>query len=93
MKRLLLCLLAAMMLLAAACSLPPERPISLDRLMATRVYSLYTIEESPEEVLAALNRDGEVILLGKRKVGKKEYPVYVKVLATSDGIEISDYER
>jgi len=76
-----------------ACSLPPEKPITIDELMATKVFRIYRIEESPEDVLRVLNRDGEVIVEGVRTVRSKKLPVYVKILATSDGMEISDYER
>jgi len=75
------------------CSLPPEKPITIDELMVTKVFRLYKIDESPEDVLRVLNRDGEVIVSGVRTVRGKQLPVYVKILATSDGMEVSDYER
>ena len=93
MKRLTLFLWALLVLTLAACSLPPETPVTLDELMKTRIYRIYVIEESPEEILHALNADGEVIVEGVRKVGKREFPVYVKILATSEGLDVSDYDR
>jgi len=76
-----------------ACSLPPAEPITIDELMGTKVFRIYKIEDSPEDVLRVLNRDGEVIVKGERTVRGKKLPVFVKILATSDGMEVSDYER
>ncbi|PLY04451.1 MAG: hypothetical protein C0624_05780 [Desulfuromonas sp.] len=76
-----------------ACSLPPEKPITIDELMATKVFRVYKIEESPEDVLRVLNRDGEVIVAGERIIRGEKLPVYVKILATTKGMEVSDYER
>ncbi|HAD04277.1 MAG: hypothetical protein A2091_11830 [Desulfuromonadales bacterium GWD2_61_12] len=86
-------LLLALLLFGAACSLPPDRPVTRSALMATRIYSIYVIEESPEEVMNALNTRGEAILEAKRKIQGKEYPVHIKLLATSAGIEVLDYDR
>lgn len=86
-------ILAVLLLILTACSLPPAEPITIDELMATKVFRIYKIDESPEDVLRALNRDGEVIVRGERTVRGRTIPVYVKILAASDGMEISDYER
>ena len=83
----------ALLLNLFACSLPPQRPITIDELMRTKVFAQYGIEESPEDVLAALNRDGEVVVHGAIKVMGKDYPVYVKILATSEGLDTSHYDR
>ncbi len=91
MKRVVSILLSALLL--AACSLPPETPLTRADLMRTRVYTMYIIEESPEQVLNALNAEGEVILESKRKLSGKDRPVYLKLLATSDGIEVLPYDR
>lgn len=88
--RILLLLLA---LALTACSLPPDRPVTRSALMATRIYNTYIIEESPEEVLNALNTSGEAILAAKRNIQGKDFPVHVKILATSDGLEVLDYDR
>lgn len=94
MQRLLKTLLCALLLtVAAACSLPPERPVTRKALMDTRIYATYIIAESPEEVLNALNAEGEAILAAKRRVSGKDYPVHVKILATADGLEVLDYDR
>jgi hypothetical protein len=91
MKAISTLLLLAMLL--GACSLPPARPVTRDALMRTGIYSEYLIDESPEQVLNALNKYGEAILEAKRKIRGKDYPVHIKLLATSDGIEVVDYDR
>jgi uncharacterized protein YcfL len=92
-KNFLWLVVALLLLGTVACSLPPDRPVTRSALMATRIYSIYIIEESPEEVMNALNTRGEAILEAKRKIQGKEYPVHVKLLATSEGIEVLDYDR
>ncbi len=87
MRRVFLILLAAGLL--AGCSLPPEQPLSRQELDRTRIYRAFEIEESPEAVLNALNREGEVVLEGFYR----KRPVYIKLLATSEGIEVSHYNR
>jgi len=76
-----------------ACSIAPDKPVTREDLMKTRIYNYYVIEESPEQVLKALNTNGEVILESKRNVPGKSYPVHIKLLATSDGLEVVDYDR
>lgn len=68
----------------SGCSLPPEKPVSKDELYATGIYNYYTVRESPESVLAALNREGEVILDAKYR----DRPVYIKILALSSGLQV-----
>lgn len=92
MKRLLL-LGLLLPLLLLACSIPPDKPVTRDELMKTRIYNAYVIEESPEQVLNALNANGEVVLQTKRNIPGKNYLVHLKLLATSDGIEVVDYDR
>lgn len=76
---------ALLLLLAVAgCSLPPERPVTKDELYGTGIYNFYTIKESPESVLAALNREGEVILDARYR----DRPVYIKILALSSGLQV-----
>ena len=72
-----------------ACSLAPESPVTRKQLLTTGVYRAFTIEESPEEVLNALNMEGEVVL----RAMEGKYPVYVKIMATSEGLKISSYGR
>jgi hypothetical protein len=90
------CVLVATVLTAAllvSCSLPPIQPVTRKELMKSRVYNRFIIEESPEELLYALNTRGEVIVEGKRNIRGKNFPVYVKLLATTDGIHLLAYDR
>ena len=93
MKERLFPTILSLAVLLAACSLPPERPVTREALMKTQIYNTYVIEESPDEVLDALNKRGEVVLETKRSIRGKDYPAHVKILATSDGLEVLDYDR
>jgi len=79
--------------LLISCSLPPIQPVARQELMKTRIYNKYIIDESPEEILYALNTRGEVIVEGKRNVPGMDLPIYVKLMATTDGIHINEYDR
>ncbi|TLM67230.1 MAG: hypothetical protein FDZ69_04900 [Deltaproteobacteria bacterium] len=79
--------------LLAGCSLAPEQPVTRAELLKTKVYTRYAIEESPEELLYALNTRGEVVVESTRAVPGGTLPVYVKLLATADGVEVLEYER
>lgn len=81
------------LLLLAGCSLAPEQPVTRADLIKTKVYNRYVIDESPEELLYALNTRGEVVVESKRPVPGGELNVYVKLLATADGLEVLEYER
>ncbi len=84
-------ILAACLLIS--CSLPPVKPVTRKELMKTRIYNRFIIEESPEELLYALNTRGEVIVEGKRNIPGRDFPVYVKLLATAEGVHVLDYDR
>ncbi|MDH3974057.1 MAG: hypothetical protein OEV42_07245 [Deltaproteobacteria bacterium] len=73
----------------SSCSLTPEREVSLAELRSTRNIAYYIIEDDMDGVLKVLNRDGEVTL--KSEFFKE--PVYLKIFATSDGIQIRHYHR
>ncbi len=75
--------------LLLACSLPPDKPVTRKELGQSGIYRTYKIDESPEEVLNALNMEGEVVLRGVYQ----DRPVYIKVLATSDGLEVTAFDR
>ena len=79
--------------LCVACSLAPQTPVTREMLMNTRVYTIFVIEESPEEVIEALNKHGEAILAVKRTIRGVDYPMHLKILATSEGLEVLDYDR
>lgn len=93
MIRLRSTLILFLVTLCVACSLAPETPVTREMLMKTRIYATYAIEESPEEVVDALNQQGEAILAVKRNVRGKEYPMHLKLLATSEGLEVLEYDR
>ena len=82
-------IMVLLMSLLLACSLPPDKPVTRKELGQSGIYRTYKIEESPEEVLNALNMEGEVVLRGEYM----ERPVYIKVLATSDGLEVTAFDR
>ena len=92
MKRVLLSLLLIFVLLAG-CSLAPEQPVTRKDLMSTGVFQKYVIEESPEELLYSLNTRGEVVIEGIRKVPNREFNVYIKLLATANGVHVLEYDR
>ena len=75
--------------LLTACSLPPEKIVTRKILFGTAVYKNFKIEESPEQILNALNMEGEVVV----KAHEGARPVYVKILATPDGLLVSSYDR
>lgn len=78
-----------LLLVCAACSLPPERPVTKAELFKTGLYQNFKIKESPESVLAALNREGEVVL----DTVYKNQPLYVKIMATSKGLQLVYVEK
>ena len=77
----------------AGCSLAPEQPVTRAELMKTNIYNRFIIEESPEELLYALNTRGEVVVESKRNIPGKEFNIYLKLLATADGVEVLEYDR
>jgi len=76
-------------ILLLSCSLPPEKIVTRKVLFGTGIYQKFSIDESPEQILNALNMEGEVVL--KAQQGSR--PVYVKILATADGLLVSSYDR
>ncbi len=92
MRRILLFLLLPALLLAG-CSIAPEVPVTRKDLMATGVFQKYQIEESPEELLYSLNTRGEVVIEALRNVPGRTFNVYVKLLATADGVHVLEYDR
>jgi hypothetical protein len=84
------CIAVVMMaMFLGACSLPPERAVTKDELYKTGIYNYYTIKESPESVLAAINREGEVVLDAKFK----DRQVQIKILATNTGLKLFFFDR
>jgi hypothetical protein len=92
MLRIVAVALLALSLLAG-CSLAPEQPVTRLELMRTNIYNKYIVDESPEELLYALNTRGEVVVESKRNIPGKEFNIYLKLLATADGVEVLEYDR
>lgn len=77
------------LLICAACSLPPERPFTKEQLYKTGIYTYFTINDSPESVLSAINKDGEVVL----DAMYRKRPVWIKLLGKLDGITVQIIEK
>lgn len=82
-KLILISILAA----SVGCSLPPERPVTENELLP--IFKSFEFVESPEEILAALNKEGEVTIPAKFR--GRNY--YVKILATSRGLVVEYFPR
>jgi hypothetical protein len=82
--------LLLVLLALSACSISPEKPVTRQELYKTNVFSEFTIKDSPESVLATLNREGEVVLEGKSRYGDE---FFIKILATNAGLKIRLYAK
>lgn len=87
MKTLKAVLPAVFLWFFIGCSLPPERPLTEAEIIP--VLKAFDFAESPEEILAVLNKEGEVTIAAKYR-GR---PYYVKILATSRGVVMEYYPR
>lgn len=76
-------------LVCAACSLPPDRPVSKEELYRTGIYTYFTINDSPESVISAINKEGEVILDAKYR----NRAVWIKILAKPEGLTVQVIEK
>jgi hypothetical protein len=90
MKPLQRCLAMLAITTMFGCSIAPERPVTRQDLYRTNLFTEFTIKDSPESVLATLNREGEAVLEGKTRFGD-EY--YIKLLATNSGLKIRLYAK
>jgi len=77
------------LLVCAACSLPPERPFNKEQLYKTGIYTYFTISDSPESVVAAINKEGEVILDAKYR----NRPVWIKILGKQEGLSVQVIDK
>jgi hypothetical protein len=75
--------------LCGACSLAPEKPFTKEQLYKTGIYTYYTVEDSPESVLSAINKDGEVVLSAKYR----NRDVWIKLLGKIEGITVQIIEK
>lgn len=90
MRNLSIMLLLVTALATTACSIMPDKPVTRQELYKTNVFSEFTIKDSPESVLATLNREGEVVLEGKSRYGEE---FFIKILATRAGLRIRLYAK
>ncbi len=77
------------LLVCAACSLPPERPFTKEELYKTGIYTYFTINDSPESVISAINKEGEVVLDARYR----NRPVWIKILGKIDGLTFQIIEK
>ena len=75
--------------ICAACSLPPERAFTKEQLYKSGIYTYFTIEDSPESVLSAINKEGEVVLSAKYR----NRDVWIKLLGKIGGITVQIIEK
>lgn len=90
MKIMVMIACLSLIVLASGCSIAPEKAVTRQELYKTNVFSEFTIKDSPESVLATLNREGEVVLEGKTRFGD-EY--FIKILATNTGLKVRFYAK
>ncbi|MBC7961984.1 MAG: hypothetical protein H7Y05_03455 [Steroidobacteraceae bacterium] len=72
-----------------ACSLAPEKPFTKDELYKTGIYTYFTVNDSPESVLSAINKDGEVVLDAKYR----NRAVWIKILGKLEGLTIQVIDK
>ena len=77
------------LLVCVSCSLPPERPFTKDELYKTGIYTYLTISDSPESVVSAINKEGEVIL----DAMYRNRPVWIKILGKQEGLKVQIIEK
>lgn len=75
--------------LCTACSLAPEKPFTKEQLYKTGIYTYFTVDDSPESVLSAINKEGEVVLNAKYR----NRDVYIKLLGKVEGITVQIIEK
>ena len=78
-----------------ACSTTPVRPATMNDLEGLRLNKYFKIDNSLEEILEHVNREGEVVIeaLSKKRRGIKAKPYYIKIMATSGGLETQLFPR
>lgn len=89
MKRITL-LIVASLIFAAGCSLGPERPYTRQDIFKTNIFSYFTIKESPDAVLAQLNKEGEVVVEG---VDKKSKTYFIKIVSSGKELKATYTEK
>lgn len=77
------------LLFCVSCSLPPERPFTKEEIYKTGIYTYFTISDSPESVLSAINKEGEVIL----DAMYRNRPIWIKILGKQEGLKVQIIEK
>ena len=90
MRSIILLVCAMLLVTFAGCSLGPERPYTRQDIFKTNVFSYFTIKESPDAVLAQLNKDGEVVLEG---VDKKNKAYFIKIVSSGKQLKTTYVEK
>lgn len=85
----LLSALLVILSVCVSCSLAPEKPFTKEQLYKTGIYTYFTVEDSPESVLSAINKDGEVVLNAKYR----NRDVWIKLLGKLEGITVQIIEK
>lgn len=85
----LLSVLLVILSVCISCSLPPEKAFTKEQLYKTGIYTYFTVEDSPESVLSAINKDGEVVLNAKYR----NREVWIKLLGKLEGITVQIIEK
>lgn len=75
--------------ICASCSLPPEKPFTKEQLYKTGIYTYFAVDDSPESVLSAINKNGEVVLSAKYR----NRDVWIKLLGKLEGITVQIIEK
>ena len=84
-----------LLLVVSACSTAPVRPSTMNDLEGLKLKKFFKIDNSLEEILEYINREGEVVIeaVSKRRRGVKEQTFYIKIMATSEGLETELFPR
>ena len=93
LTRNVICL--AVLLMLSACSTALVRPSTMDELKGLRLKKFFKIDNSLEEILEYINKEGEVVIeaVSKKKRGIKAKPFYIKIMATSGGLKTELFPR
>lgn len=82
-------------LIASACSTIPTRQATIGDLEELKLDKYFNIDNSLKEILDHLNKNGEVVIEGVSKKTKtmKSKPLYIKIMATTEGLKTSIFPR
>jgi hypothetical protein len=81
--------------MVAACSTAPVKPVTMNDLSALKLNKYFKVDNSLEEILGHINKEGEVIIeaVSKKRRGVKAKPYYIKIMATSTGLQTRMFPR